>query len=440
MPTLAHDAPLKVSYCIPLWLRDSQVASAIARRLPTVTGQELKDEPIALVSFGPSLNETWPKVSDFQYRMTCSGSHKFLLERGIVPTWHVEVDPRPHKIDLLGPPHPDVTYLVATTCHPRYYDHLLNAGATVKVWHVFDASPDGLRTMPPGEWAVTGGCSVGLRTLTMARFFGFTDLHIFGMDGCEGPTGKHAAPHPMQAKDASVTTYKGVEYRTTPAFLEGARGTFHELNQMPDVHATFYGTGLVQAMAEDFVPSGKTSGQVLAFAKPELISATYRDLNSQLHQVNPAYGVGGERHAPTVLKLAEAMKTKNILDYGCGKGRLATAIPWAIAEYDPAIPGKTELPKPADLVVCTDVLEHIEPDKLVFVLDDLRRCVRLVGYFTIDTRPSQKTLADGRNTHLILRNETWWRKQLGKFFQVGMMRMQHGRELHVVVGPKAKAA
>ena len=41
-----------------------------------------------------------------------------------------------------------------------------------------------------------------------------------------------------------------------------------------------------------------------------------------------------------------------------------------IKEYDPAIPGKDSLPEPADIVVCSDVLEHIEPNYLLNVLVD----------------------------------------------------------------------
>ena len=266
---------------------------------------------------------------------------------------------------------------------------------------------------------------------------GFTALHIFGKDGCEGGTGKHAAEHPNQAPPQCASVeYEGQTYYTTPSFLEAAKQTFHELDMMPDVKATFYGDGLVQAMAQKYKPNHEPGNKTtLGIAKPELISSEYRSLNEQLHRENLAYGVSGERHAPVVMKLCETLKTKNVLDYGCGKGRLGRAIPWAIAEYDPAVPGKTETPKPADIVICTDVLEHIEPDKLIFVLDDLSRCVRQVGYFTICTAPAQKTLADGRNAHLILQGIEWWKQKLEQFFVIGKI-VKKGPELHVVVGPR----
>src|SRR3990172_11794355 len=433
--TLKWDQENRVTYCIPLWLRDEYIKLACARSLPRIEAHhEKRSEPIAVVCFGPSLNQTWEQVKAFPYVMTCSGSHKFLIERGIVPTWHVEVDPRPHKITLLGKPHEDVQYLPASTCHPEYFDHL--QGYNVCLWHVFDSKQDAIRTLPPGEWALTGGCSVGLRAMTIARFFGFTDMHIFGMDGSYGESCKHPPPHPNQMEGAFPCEYKGVTYQTQPSFLEAAKQTWHELDQMPDVKATFYGEGLVQAMWKHYKPNPVAEEKMMiGFNKPELISATYRELNTQLHRDNLAYGVSGERHAPTILKLSESLKTKNILDYGCGKGRLGKAIPWAIAEYDPAVPGKEESPKAADIVVCTDVLEHIEPEKLMFVLADLARCVRQVGYFTIHAGPAKKTLADGRNTHLIQQQRQWWKNRLKKFFEIGKM-IQVGPELHVVAGPK----
>ncbi len=426
--------PQKVSYCIPLWLRDEQVRINIETVKTRIEAHyDRRSDPVAIVCFGPSLNETWEKIREFKYTMTCSGAHKFLIDRGIIPTWHAEVDPREHKIKLVDQPHKDVEYLIASTCHPKLFEYLKDYN--VKLWHVFDPGDEGLRLLPPGEWALTGGCGVGLRAMALARFMGFTDQHIFGMDGCEGASGSHASEHPNAIKKFCTTEYKGVIYKTTPALLEAARQTWYELNSLKDVDAKFYGEGLVQAMAKDYVREVRED--VLAFNKPELISPKFRELNARLHRDRLEFGVGGGKHADTVIKLAESMKTNSILDYGCGKGYLAKAIPFPIWEYDPAIPGKDMSPRPSDIVVCTDVLEHIEPDKLMFVLDDLRRCVKKVGYFTICTGPAVKTYADGRNTHLIQQGIDWWRKRLSKFFHVAKI-FPVGMELHVIVGPKQK--
>jgi uncharacterized Rossmann fold enzyme len=428
-----------VTYAVPLWLRDAQIAAALARKLPRIEPvKEDRGEPIAVVCFGPSLQDTWEKVRDYRYVMSCSGSHRFLVERGIIPTWHVEVDPRAHKVVLIGEPQKQTAYLIASTCHPAVFDHLKDYD--VRLWHVFDADAEALRLLPAGEFALTGGCDVGLRSLVMAAFFGFRDLHVFGMDGSARET-KHAAEHPNTLKKFQECEYGGVVYKTTTGMLEAARSIWHELDQMPKVKATFYGEGLVQHMARDYQPRpaklAKWLVNTVAFAKRSLISDDYRDQNARLHAENPAYGVGGTRHVETVLKLADNPAIRSILDYGCGKGYLGRALAVKgvpIFEYDPAIPGKQESPRPADLVVCTDVLEHIEPDRLLGVLSDIQRCLKVIGYFTIHTGPAQKTLPDGRNTHLIQRDAQWWGRMLSKFFEVGKIIVK-GPELHVAVGP-----
>jgi hypothetical protein len=438
MPPVAldHREKQEVQYCIPLWLRDLQIAQSIARIRDRIQPHyDRRDAPIALVNFGPSLHDTWEQIRAFRYVMSCSGSHQFLVDRGIVPTWHVEVDPRAHKATLMGPPHPDVEYLIASTCHRAVFDHL--EGHKVTLWHVFDNKEDGKRTLPAGEWALTGGCSVGLRTMTIARFLGFHDLHIFGMDGCVRPGQSHALSHPNAPTKTMPCDYNGVTYQTTPSMLEAARGTFHELDQMHDVTPTFYGSGLVQAMAKDWTRAPTKNTQVIGIQKPELISTAYAALNAKLHQEVVTYGVGGRKHADVVRKLATTLATTSVLDYGCGKGELAKALPFPIWEYDPAIPGKEQSPRPADLVVCTDVLEHVEPDKLGPVLDDLRRCTRRLGFFTIHMGPAGKTYADGRNTHLIQRKKPWWTQHLARHFRVHKT-WTVGITLYVLVSPRPK--
>ena len=101
-----------------------------------------------------------------------------------------------------------------------------------------------------------------------------------------------------------------------------------------------------------------------------------------------------------------------------GKGR-CKELPVPIWSYDPSVDREAESPRPADVVICADVLEHVEGEKILFVLDDLRRVTKQVGYFVIHTGPSSKTLADGRNAHILQRDKEWWAPDLKKFFLVG---------------------
>lgn len=149
-----------------------------------------------------------------------------------------------------------------------------------------------------------------------------------------------------------------------------------------------------------------------------LISESYRLLNAQKHSTSPNFGTVGGHFAPQVRKLIKEMGATTILDYGCGKRKLEKALGFSIANYDPAIEGLEAPPDPADLVVCTDVLEHIEPECLDAVLDDLRRVTKDTLFATVSTRPANKTLPDGRNTHLIVEPPAWWLPKLMARFDV----------------------
>ena len=144
-----------------------------------------------------------------------------------------------------------------------------------------------------------------------------------------------------------------------------------------------------------------------------LISDDYRKIQRQLHE-NPGYGVASVQHAPMVGQIIEITGAQELLDYGAGKGRLGTTLrqivrrPLKVHHYDPAIPEWSAPPQPCGLVACIDVLEHIEPELLDNVLDDLQRVTADAGIFTVDTGPADKILSDGRNAHLIQKPSGWW--------------------------------
>ena len=212
-----------------------------------------RSESVAIVGYGKSLVETWEQIKQFPIIFSCSGSHNFLLERGIVPTYHVESDPGKHKVPLLGTPHPDVTYLIASICHPTYFD-LLERHSIPKLllWHLLFLEPHIYALYPRGEWLMTGGNTVGPRTMKMARLLGYTEQHIFGFDGSTG----YAADHPNTPKRLKGCEYDGKMYETTYNWLEHAKMMFTDMDRMAEVKAHFYGEGLIQAMAKNYVRKG----------------------------------------------------------------------------------------------------------------------------------------------------------------------------------------
>lgn len=134
----------------------------------------------------------------------------------------------------------------------------------------------------------------------------------------------------------------------------------------------------------------------------------YQKLQQELHNNAPDYGTSGSKHADRIMQLAQQMGTKHILDYGCGKRTLARALPFAITSYDPFIAGYDADPAVHDLVVCSDVLEHIEPECLTDVLAHLHSKVGKGLFLDVACRPAKKVLSDGRNAHLIQQSPSWW--------------------------------
>jgi hypothetical protein len=147
-----------------------------------------------------------------------------------------------------------------------------------------------------------------------------------------------------------------------------------------------------------------------------LISDQYRAQLRQMHEAGKFAASSGQKHMSTILFLLKKTRSHSILDYGCGtSGSVGVVGDVVVAEYDPAVPGKEDPPVPADMVVCTDVLEHVEPDNLRDVLDHLHALTIKVCFAVIATRPADKRLPDGRNAHLIIDNASWWVQQIRQY-------------------------
>lgn len=147
----------------------------------------------------------------------------------------------------------------------------------------------------------------------------------------------------------------------------------------------------------------------------KFISPEYAAQLSQMHSTGKFNGASGRKHLSTISYLVGKVGVKSILDYGSGVDSFVTIAEVSVVDYDPAVPGKDALPASADLVICTDVLEHIEPDKLQDVLAHIHSLTIKMCFVVIATRPADKRLPDGRNAHLIIDNAAWWVAQLRAF-------------------------
>lgn len=160
-----------------------------------------------------------------------------------------------------------------------------------------------------------------------------------------------------------------------------------------------------------------------------LITEEYQELQTEAHKQHKGYGTTAQHYLRQVAAMVPREARRTLLDYGCGKGTLKIGLKvlrpsCEVIEYDPGIPDKGEFLKDGKLVLkgdyltCIDVLEHIEPDCLTEVLEDIATLFTEKALVTVCTRPAKKTLPDGRNFHINLHPLDWWRHKLYLHFTI----------------------
>ncbi len=152
------------------------------------------------------------------------------------------------------------------------------------------------------------------------------------------------------------------------------------------------------------------------------ITDDYKKLQQKLHE-NPNYGIASISFAPIVGNIIKNYKIKTLSDYGAGKKNLLKALTLNgivlddYYPYDPAFPDYGS-PMSADLVCSIDVLEHIEPDLIDNVIEELSHLINNIGFISIHMGPAGKFLEDGRNAHLIQKPTSWWLNKFIKHFEI----------------------
>lgn len=153
-------------------------------RLHNIDGFRLsKDEPIAIVGGGPSLKDNLEKLREFKVKIACGSAHDYLVENDIYCTYAVVCDPDAIAANYLKAPVHNTKYLVSTGCDDKVYEAL--KFYDIYLWHCY--SDDALKRqaeIEPNFQAVGGGCTVGLRSISIALMLGYSDIHFFGFDSC----------------------------------------------------------------------------------------------------------------------------------------------------------------------------------------------------------------------------------------------------------------
>lgn len=149
-----------------------------------------------------------------------------------------------------------------------------------------------------------------------------------------------------------------------------------------------------------------------------VITDPYRKICEDMHGVQP-WGTKGYKYIGEFLQFVYELRCRTLLDYGCGQATIAAHLSGisdlVISNYDPAIPKYSDMPLPADMVICTDVLEHVERDLVPDVLAHIHELTLKGAYFSIGLTKAKLNLPDGRNAHITLEPAEWWMDQINRF-------------------------
>ena len=142
----------------------------------------------------------------------------------------------------------------------------------------------------------------------------------------------------------------------------------------------------------------------------------YLDLAKQMHKVEDKWpGMSLVEHLETIDNIIEEHNIETSLDYGCGKARFHP-LNWNFDKYDPAVPEFSNKPKKQyDLVISTDVMEHIPRDGVDYVIEDIFKLAKKFVFVTVACRPAKNILPNGANAHVTVENEDWWEPKFKKF-------------------------
>ena len=137
------------------------------------------------------------------------------------------------------------------------------------------------------------------------------------------------------------------------------------------------------------------------------------------------------------------MEIDTLLDYGCGKHLSLTKTlkpkrKFQYQGYDIGVKKYSDPPKPAQMVVCCDVIEHIEPDCLEDVLDHLEEMTEEILLISIHTGPAGKVLQDGRNAHLIQQPLGWWFPKIDERFTIQSLQVLDELHFYIIAYTSAK--
>jgi 2-polyprenyl-3-methyl-5-hydroxy-6-metoxy-1,4-benzoquinol methylase len=137
----------------------------------------------------------------------------------------------------------------------------------------------------------------------------------------------------------------------------------------------------------------------------------YLEQAKQYHKNDKIWqGTTLTKYIPLINQIIKDKDIKTILDFGCGKAK-HHPLEWNATKYDPALPEYQNKPiGKFDLVISTDVLEHIPVANLKPIIDELFEYSNKWLFVSVCCRKAKAILPNGYNAHATIESAKWWRE------------------------------
>ena len=237
----------------------ANILSALKRGLTELGPTPEHKGRLVIVATAPSVERYTIKKLPGDVLVCVNGAHDWLLRRGIKPDMCLFLDSTP-ELAAVFTPQPDVTYLLASQCHPSTFDRL--EGFSVVLWHarvpvetlggvdIADLVSENNRTVPV-SYMIPGGGTAALRWLSVGQFSGFRRFVAYGLDSSFTEGRRQVEGFmPCEGREIEVE-YNGRMFVTSPALAAQAQdfdGLY--MRALNDCRVDVMGDGLIPWMCE----------------------------------------------------------------------------------------------------------------------------------------------------------------------------------------------
>jgi len=450
--------------------------------LPIFKKCEPRSGAMVFVAGGPTLlnylDEISARKKAGEYIITSNHTHDFMIEKGIIPDACLIMDPKERVKDYVKKPHKDCTYYCATVVVPQVMENLKGFNV-VKVLVAYGIENKDIdlqhRLYPnvPAKSYLIGGTMTPLRAMPFATMHGFSKIEYYGFDSCygavdslpiikEGEPGyaealldagvgyedketgiKYVINEPPEggyfyaykkkrAEDCHVAEADGKRFLTSPGFAYQAKQIVMWSDRLEGkLEIVVHGYSLSSVLLN---AHNRRKEQLRAEVGTRRWTEEYGEMQRKMHErgdygINGSYnrdGLSLEMSCRLAISLYSSLRRPvTIMDYACGNGDLGEEIEGIlkiakVTNYDPFHPKWRDNKEPgvADIVICADVLEHVEEQCVENTINFIADRCRYGAYFNIHLADAVKTLPDGRNAHITQRNSTWWLERLRPRFKI----------------------